>query len=132
MLPLRFPRMWLVLGWTFVVLALFACLAPSNTPVLHEVFRFNDKVEHAVGYLCLTLWFVGIYPRSHYARIAVALFAMGVTVEYLQGWMSLGRSRDPYDVMANTVGIAIGMSLALALFGGWAQSVEKFVFRRER
>jgi len=132
MLPLRFPRLWLALGWVFVLLAFAACLAPSNTPGLATLFALNDKVEHALGYIALTLWFTGIYSRSRYIWIAIALFAMGVSVEFLQGWMSLGRNRDPYDVLANTTGIAIGISLALVLLGGWMQRVEDLFFKRER
>jgi VanZ family protein len=90
----------------------------------------NDKVEHAAGYMALTLWFAGIYPRSRYLWIAVALFAMGVAVEFLQGWMSLGRNSDPRDVLANTVGIAIGLAIAVTALGGWVQRVEK-TFARE-
>jgi VanZ family protein len=90
----------------------------------------NDKVEHAAGYMVLTIWFAGMYPRSRYPWIAIALFAMGVMVEFLQGWMSVGRNRDALDVLANTTGIAIGLSLALTLLDGWAQRVETFLTKR--
>jgi VanZ family protein len=132
MLPLRYPQLWLVLGWLFVVLALTACLAPADARMMDGLFAVNDKVEHAAGYAALTLWFTGMYPRSRYVWIAIGLFAMGVLVEFLQGWMSFGRNRDPRDVIANTVGILIGVSLALTLLGGWVQRVERLLAGRER
>jgi VanZ family protein len=131
LLSLRYPRLWLVLGWMFVGLALLACLAPAGAPGLGGLFALNDKVEHALGYMALTVWFTGMYSRSRYVWIALALFAMGVMVELLQGWMSLGRNRDPLDVVANTTGIVIGLSLALTVLGGWAQRVEDRLAKRE-
>ena len=130
MLPLRFPRLWLVLGWLFVILALLVCLAPASAPGLGGLFAVNDKVEHAAGYMVLTLWFAGMYPRSRYAWIAIALFSMGVVVEILQGWMSVGRNRDALDVLANSTGIAIGLSLALTVMDGWAQRIESLLTKR--
>jgi len=132
MLPLRFPRLWLLLGWSFVILALLVCLAPAGAPGLGGLFALNDKVEHAAGYMMLTIWFAGMYPRSRYASIAVALFVMGVAVEFLQGWMSVGRNRDAMDVLANSTGIAIGLGLALTVTDGWVQRVESLLTLRER
>lgn len=131
-LPLRFPRLWLGLGWLFVSLALFVCLAPESAPGLGELFTVNDKVEHATGYMLLTVWFAGMYPRSRYPWIAIALFAMGVMVEFLQGWMSLGRNRDAFDVLANTIGIVIGLGLAVTVLNRWSQRVEALLIKRER
>jgi VanZ family protein len=132
MLQLRFPRLWLSLGWVIVMLAIFVCLAPPSAPGLSGLFALNDKVEHGAGYALLTVWFTGIYPRSRYFSIALALFAMGVAVEFLQGWMSLGRDRDMRDVVANTIGIGIGLCLAWTVLGGWVQRLEIFFASRER
>jgi VanZ family protein len=124
LLPLRYPRLWLALGWFFVVLALYFCLAPSGIPGTENV---NDKFMHILGYVALTLWFTGIYPRSRYVVIAVSLFAMGVAVELLQGAMNMGRVAEVRDVYADVVGIAIGIVLSLLVLGGWAQQVEAWV-----
>ena len=132
MLPLKFPRTWLALGWLFVGLALLVCLAPPSEPALKPFFVLNDKVEHALGYVALSIWFAGLYPRSRYVWIAVGLFAMGVVVELFQGWMSFGRQRDVRDVVANSAGIALGLLLARVALGGWAQRIEDILSRRER
>lgn len=124
LLPLRFPRFWLTLGWVFVALALFFCLVPGGIP---GTSRVNDKVMHITGYLALTIWFTGIYPRSRYAAIALSLLAMGILVEILQGVMHLGRQAELRDVYADAVGIAIGLAVAFAFPGGWARLVEKWV-----
>ena len=72
----------------------------------------------------LALWFAGIYPKSRYPMIGVALLVMGIVIEGLQGAMNLGRQADLRDVYANSLGIVCGLLLALAWLGGWAQRVE--------
>lgn len=124
LLALRHPRLWLVSGWILVVLAVIASIVPvSELPKMGGV---NDKVEHAVAYALLTLWFAGIYPKSRYPMIGVALLVMGIVIEGLQGAMNLGRQADLRDVYANTLGVVGGLTLALIWLGGWAQRVESW------
>ncbi len=122
LLALRHPRLWLVCGWLLVAGAIIANLMP--TADLPELGGINDKLEHIVGYLVLSLWFAGMYPRTRYPRIGVALFVMGIVIEGLQGAMHMGREADITDVYANTVGIVAGLTLALIWLGGWAMRVE--------
>jgi VanZ family protein len=122
LLALRHPRLWLVSGWILVVLAVIASIIPpSDLPLMGGV---SDKLEHVVAYSALALWFAGIYPKSRYPMIGVALLVMGIVVEGLQGAMNLGRDADMRDVYANTIGIVSGLLLALIWLGGWAQRVE--------
>ena len=127
LLPLRHPRLWLIVGWGSVALSTLANLVPVDK--LPTPRGINDKVEHMVGYALLSLWFAGIYPRSRYPMIAGGLFLMGVIIEWLQGAMHFGRTRDFHDVIANVTGIAIGLSLAWVALGGWAQRVEAWTNR---
>jgi hypothetical protein len=41
--------------------------------------------------------------------------------------MQAGRMGDPYDMAANTAGVAAGLLLAVAATGGWAQKVERWL-----
>lgn len=128
MLAVRHPRSWLVIGWTLVVLAVLVSLLPGKE-LPHT--GMNDKFEHSIAYALLALWFAGIYPRSRYIVIAIALFIMGVGIEWAQGAMHLGRQADVRDVVANTGGIAIGLSLALIGLGGWAEWIDGWTRSRE-
>lgn len=121
LLALRHPRLWLVSGWIMVVLAVIASIMPLTEMPKMGV---SDKVEHVVAYGVLSLWFAGIYPKSRYPMIGVALLVMGIVIEGLQGSMNLGRQADMRDVYANTLGIVCGLALALIWLGGWAQRVE--------
>jgi VanZ family protein len=122
LLALRHPRLWLVSGWILVVLAVIASIIPPTD--LPQIGGVSDKLEHVVAYSALALWFAGIYPKSRYPMIGVALLVMGIVVEGLQGAMNLGRDADMRDVYANTIGIVSGLLLALIWLGGWAQRVE--------
>lgn len=122
LLALRHPRLWLVSGWILVALAIALNIMPSHD--LPKLGGINDKIEHAMGYTVLSLWFAGIYPRARYPMIGVGLLVMGIVIEGLQGAMNVGRQADLRDVYANSAGIVCGLVIALAWLGGWAQRVE--------
>jgi VanZ family protein len=128
MVPLRYPKFWLMIGWLLLMIAVVASLLPSKQ--LHVLADFNDKLEHSGIYALLTMWFTGIYPRSRYALIAVSLFVLGLSIEWAQGAMQLGRVSDVTDVLANSAGIAAGLTLALFWSGNWAQRIESWISNR--
>lgn len=125
MLPLRYPRLWLTVGWAAVAFAIYVCLAPIDR--LPQPANLSDKAEHFLAYLLLSLWFTGIYPRSRYWLIGIGLFALGIAIEFAQGAMHYGRQADVHDVIANSTGLIAGLLLALMLLGGWAQRVESLL-----
>ena len=122
LLALRHPRLWLVSGWMLVVISVVVNIMPAGD--LPKLGGISDKLEHAIGYTVLALWFAGIYPKSRYPMIGVALLVMGIVIEGLQGAMHVGRQADLRDVYANSAGIICGLILAMAWLGGWAQRVE--------
>lgn len=125
MLSLRYPRLWLSLGWMAVALAVFVCLVPmSELPQAPDV---SDKTEHFLAYLLLSVWFAGIYVRSRYWAIALGLAIMGILIEFAQGAMHYGRQADAADVLANCSGIAAGLVLCWLGLGAWMQWVESLV-----
>lgn len=128
MLAVRHPRSWQMIGWTLIIIAVIACLLPGQSLPNTGV---NDKFEHSMLYAFLTVWFAGLYPRARYAVIAAGLFLMGVGIEFAQGAMHLGREADVRDVIANTFGIAVGIVLALAGLGGWAEWIDGWARTRE-
>jgi VanZ family protein len=127
LLPLRYPKVWLVGGWVLVALAVLASLSPTQTlPDLGT----SDKLEHLAAYGLLTLWFSGIYPRSRYLLIGLGMFVLGALLEGAQGSMGWGRQADVYDMIANTTGIAAGLIGAWLGLGSWAQRIENLIIRR--
>lgn len=128
LLPLRYPRFWLAVGWSLIAFAIIASLLPAQN--LPEV-GVSDKLEHMAAYALIALWFSGIYPKSRYVLIGVCLFVLGLAIEWAQGAMALGREADFRDMLANASGIAAGLIVALLGLGGWAQRVEALVYKQQ-
>lgn len=126
MLPLAHKRLWLAASTLLLALVVYASLGPA--PAL-AVPGNLDKLEHFGTYLLLAVWFTALYPRSRYWVVAVALLALGLTLEILQHVMALGRYGDARDMAANASGVLLGCGLAIAATGDWAGRVEAWLTR---
>jgi hypothetical protein len=120
-LPLRYPLVWLALGWALVLGVIIGSLVPGQ--VLRDV-GFGDKVMHAGSYFLLMVWFAGLYARKAHPIIAVVLLCLGAGLDLLQGTTKT-RSFDLYDIAANGLGIMAGLVLSLSLLAGWCQRLEQ-------
>jgi len=122
---LRLGRLWWALGWAIVVFITVSCLEPPRyVPNLH----LWDKLEHALAFGGMTLWFGGLTRRSRYPVIAVAMLIFGGAIELLQGAMRLGRDEDILDFAADAVGISIALVLLYAGLGAWARWIERLIW----
>ncbi|MCF8503649.1 MAG: hypothetical protein K9G59_01935 [Caulobacter sp.] len=89
-------------------------LSVVPTATIPGMFSLWDKIEHAGAYFGLTL--LGAYAFPHrLVRLAISLLLGGIGVEVLQATMAFGRQGDPADALANTIGIVVGLLLALAI-----------------
>jgi VanZ family protein len=89
-----------------VIALVVLCLipqAPSFTPYAHE-----DKLQHALAYAALMLWFSQLYvTRATRSATALALLALGIGIEFVQGWIGT-RMFSTADMVADAVGIVLG------------------------
>lgn len=116
-------RTWWIAGGVLIAIGIAAgSLAPAGSAPSIGLW---DKAEHALGYAALAAWFAGIVPPSRYVRLGVALLAFGVAIELAQGAMNVGRTADPRDVLANGVGIVIGLGMAALGASGWIRAIER-------
>lgn len=103
----RFRRLWLFLG--FVMIA--AVVVLSLIPVEVEMGGDSDKLAHFFAYGSLALWFGMIFAgRGRQLGIAVAFTALGVALEFVQGWTGY-RTFSVGDMIANALGAALGWGL---------------------
>jgi VanZ family protein len=127
MLPLRYRRVWVAMSAVLLAAVIFASLQPNFGPSMPQNF---DKLEHLSAYVVLSLWFTGIVVRERYWLVVCGLLALGLSIEVLQGVMNLGRSAEVLDMLANTLGIFVGLAVALGLTGHWALKVESWLEQR--
>lgn len=73
-----------------------------------------DKAQHFVTYAFLMYWFRQAFTR-HW-RWPAFLVTFGIGLEMLQGCTEL-RVSDPFDIFANTIGVVLGLGLALTPLG---------------
>jgi VanZ family protein len=127
MIPLRHRGMWLAISAALVAVIAYSSLTPDLALPAPEGF---DKAEHFIAYCALAVWFTGLYPRARYWRVVTGLLVLGLGVEVAQGAMQLGRTAEVLDMVANAVGVAAGVLLALVWTGGWAGRFESWLARR--
>jgi VanZ family protein len=107
-------------GWALAATIVWLSLTPSPPTIDVEQ---GDKLGHFLAYGSLMLWFCLLYPRRG-SRIAYGLgwIGMGVGLEFIQGQLGY-RTYDPFDMLANAIGVLIGWALAFAIPARLAQKL---------
>jgi len=125
----RFQAAWLALGWALVAVVVVGSLLPSSSLPTVQVW---DKLEHLAAYGVLAFVFVGALGRARSKTVLWGFLALGAGLEVAQGLGDAGRMADPWDMVANTLGVVLGLGLASRVPGGWCRWVEaRFLVRGE-
>lgn len=90
------------------MVAVVVWLSLTPHPPEPPSFLAWDKAQHFLAYGGLMFWYGMGFPR-HW-RWPVFLVGLGIGLECLQGWGGI-RSFDPFDMVANTIGVGIGLAL---------------------
>lgn len=106
----RLRLIWLILGWLWVAVIFYLSLVPSPPQPVN--FPDADKIEHALAYGLLMLWFCQVCLRlTLRIWLALLLITMGIAIEYLQRATGY-RTFDYADMLANAAGVMMGWLLA--------------------
>ena len=89
----------------------------------------SDKWMHGITFAVLALWYTGQYARRAYIWLTLGLLCFGGLIEFCQLMVSY-RTADWGDMVADTLGIAAGMSVALVATGGWSLRIEQWLQKR--
>ena len=90
------------------VILLFAGLRAQPIP---ELFVEEDKLHHLIGFLVFACSCRLAFPSVKFHWIAMGCLLTGVLIEAVQGLMPL-RTASPYDMLANTVGVLMGLLIS--------------------
>jgi VanZ family protein len=107
--------------WTGGVVLLLAatvvCLVPGHE--LPASFELNDKASHIVGHGALAAYFTGLVTRRRWWTIFLGLMIFGAVIEAAQYLMHVGRDGDPRDLLANCVGVSLGLVVGFLGVSRW-------------
>ncbi|MDD5037496.1 MAG: VanZ family protein [Methylococcaceae bacterium] len=117
---LRFEKVWQ--GWAWAMVAVVVWLSLTPYPPQPPSFLDWDKAQHCVAYAGLMYWFGMSFVR-HW-RWPVFLIALGVGLEFLQGFGGI-RTFDAFDMLANSLGVLIGLFMARSSMGQWLAVLDK-------
>lgn len=109
-LKLRF--LWITIGYALVGLVVFLSLTSDPVDLELDV-PYQDKFFHVLAYFTLMAWFSQIYHDRFQRNMIAAVFVfMGVALEYIQGF-DPNRYFEFFDMLANSIGVALGFAIAL-------------------
>ncbi|BBA36403.1 uncharacterized protein sS8_4473 [Methylocaldum marinum] len=118
--PLRLARIWQGIGWLMVATVVWLSLTPDRfeppTPLLTW-----DKAQHALAYGSLMYWF-GQAFQPHW-RWPAFFLCLGIGLEFLQG-VSGHRTFDAADILANSIGVGLGLALVRTPLGRLLSAVD--------
>ncbi len=103
-------RFWWMVGVVLVVVATVLCLTPGKE--IPKAFEVNDVISHFVGHGTLALYFAGLVPMRRWWKIFAFLLAFGISVEFAQYYMNVGRQGEVKDVFSNAAGALLGLLVA--------------------
>jgi VanZ family protein len=132
-LPLRYEKRWRVAGIIILIVVLAFAVLPalSFLPDIPQVDLLSlDKWLHIMTFIFLSLWFTGQYERRFYWRLIAALTAFGVLIELGQGVIPY-RSAEWMDLVADIIGLVIGLFVAITGAGGWSLRLEQWLEKRQ-
>ena len=90
--------------WTLLIVYLCLDDAP-NVPKF--AFQYKDKVVHFIFYFVFVYVWTKSLKNKRFNYILIILFlalALGILIEFLQENITLNRTFDWYDILANSIG----------------------------
>ena len=91
-----------------ISITILSLLPPSSGVEIHV----NDKVGHFVAYAFLTLNLGLLIHQSGYWKLFLGVVTYSGIMEFFQSFVP-GREVSFYDMIANTIGVLIGIALLL-------------------
>lgn len=111
MRALRWPRLWLGL-WLLAITSVIVLSLIPPPPMPIEAPKDFDKLLHCTAYFALAFSAVQLFDRGRTLLwVALGLVVLGGLLEWAQGAFAPEvRMADPWDALANTIGVVLGMA----------------------
>lgn len=101
-------RLFVLVFWAAWAFALVMALLPHPPQVMGDT---NDKVQHIVAFVTLSVLASLAYPKAGLVRIGLLLSFYGAAIEVLQAIPVLHRDSSFWDWVADTVAVVGALAL---------------------
>ena len=88
-----------------------AYLSLIKTPKLVLVYSASDKIHHIIAYFTLTICWLFSFFKKPSLKYSIVVFCLlfGIIIEVMQQSLTSYRTGDYKDVLANIIGIVLGL-----------------------
>lgn len=100
---------------TLVIALVVAAIAMTPGSMGAPTLFGRDKLDHLSAFAAITLVARSGWPDQSRWLTAVIVLLYGVAIEFGQSLDFVGRTASVFDIMANMIGIALGLSVAWSL-----------------
>lgn len=104
---LRWFKLWSAIGWLIIAAVIYLSLTPDPIEIDME---YGDKLGHLLAYFVMMLWFSQLYLRRAHVWLASGFIALGIVLEYVQGWSGY-RDFEYMDMLADGIGVIVAWAL---------------------
>ena len=120
---LRLLFLWHTLGISYLFIITYLSLV--KLPNIPSEIPMADKLIHFLIYCLITFFYKQIYTNR---KISLAIFfiAYGIGIEIIQGQTQY-RSFEFFDILANSIGTLMGLTIATKYFSNVLQKIEVFL-----
>jgi VanZ family protein len=106
----------------WIMFILVVSLYPFKTKETKQFWEHSDKAVHFVLYFVLSVLVISsLHNKSRYAITLIISVLFGIIIEALQEFMQLGRTFSMLDILANAVGVCIGLTSYYLLKKRWSK-----------
>lgn len=123
---LRLKNIWRSIAYLIVLVIIMLSLIPD--PEDMTPFSASDKLLHTLAYAVSMIWFGLCFKRERLFSIGAALVLLGIILEVIQGQTGY-RSMSLYDIVANCVGVLIGLMLSFSPLSRLLQYIEQLFLK---
>ncbi len=119
---LRYKNIWRSIAYLIIVIIIVLSLIPFPEKI--TPFSVSDKLMHAIAYAVSMTWFGLCFRGRKLFMIGSGLIFMGIFLEIIQKQTGY-RNMSFYDIVANCVGVLIGLMFSFSRFSNALQYIEE-------